>query len=207
MLRDITLGQYYPVDSVLHRLDPRTKLFGTLVYIISLFAAGGAAAYGLAAVFLAAAIRLSRVPVKFIVRGLKSILILLLISVSFNLFLTPGTPIFQIGFPHGKRKRIDSRIAHLIFIENPFRHLRHPAQNEGVDLPFIGVAQGVLVPGVGRLSCVLRIETCGDRILPRRKGLIPRDPVPVDRGILGERGQQKEGGRNRQKACRAAFDP
>ena len=38
MLRDITLGQYYPVDSVLHRLDPRTKLFGTLVYIISLFA-------------------------------------------------------------------------------------------------------------------------------------------------------------------------
>ena len=98
MLRDITLGQYYPVDSVLHRLDPRTKLFGTLVYIISLFAAGGAAAYGLAAVFLAAAIRLSRVPVKFIVRGLKSILILLLISVSFNLFLTPGTPIFQIGF-------------------------------------------------------------------------------------------------------------
>ena len=98
MLRDITLGQYYPVDSVLHRLDPRTKLFGTLVYIISLFAAGGAAAYGLAAVFLATAIRLSRVPVKFIVRGLKSILILLLISVSFNLFLTPGTPIFQIGF-------------------------------------------------------------------------------------------------------------
>lgn len=98
MLRDITLGQYYPVDSVLHRLDPRTKLFGTLVYIISLFAAGGAAAYGLAAVFLAAAIRLSRVPVKFIVRGLKSILILLLISVSFNLFLTPGTPVFQIGF-------------------------------------------------------------------------------------------------------------
>ena len=41
MLRDITLGQYYPVDSVLHRLDPRTKLFGTLVYIISLFVADG----------------------------------------------------------------------------------------------------------------------------------------------------------------------
>ena len=55
-------------------------------------------AYGLAALFLAAAIRLSRVPVKFMVRGLKSIVILLLISVSFNLFLTPGTPIFKIGF-------------------------------------------------------------------------------------------------------------
>lgn len=98
MLRDITLGQYYPVDSVLHRMDPRTKLFGTLVYIVTLFIADSVWAYGLAALFLAAAIRLSRVPVKFMVRGLKSIVILLLISVSFNLFLTPGTPIFKIGF-------------------------------------------------------------------------------------------------------------
>ena len=70
MLRDITLGQYYPVDSVLHRLDPRTKLFGTLVYIISLFVADGIVGYGLAAVFLVAAIRLSRVPFRFMVRGL-----------------------------------------------------------------------------------------------------------------------------------------
>ena len=98
MLRDITLGQYYPVDSVLHRMDPRTKLFGTLVYIVTLFIADSVWAYGLAALFLAAAIRLSRVPMKFMVRGLKSIVILLLISVSFNLFLTPGTPIFKIGF-------------------------------------------------------------------------------------------------------------
>ena len=98
MLRDITLGQYYPVDSVLHRMDPRTKLFGTLVYIVTLFIADSVWAYGLAALFLAAAIRMSRVPVKFMVRGLKSIVILLLISVSFNLFLTPGTPIFKIGF-------------------------------------------------------------------------------------------------------------
>ncbi len=98
MIRDITLGQYYPVDSVLHRMDPRTKLFGTLVFIISLFLANNLLAYGVATLFLAAAIRLSRVPVKFIVRGLKSILFLLLISVSFNLFLTPGTAVFQIGF-------------------------------------------------------------------------------------------------------------
>ena len=64
MLRDITLGQYYPVDSVLHRLDPRTKLFGTLVYIVTLFIADHILAYIAAAVFLTAAIRLSRVPVK-----------------------------------------------------------------------------------------------------------------------------------------------
>lgn len=98
MLRDITLGQYYPVDSLLHRLDPRTKLFGTLVYIVSLFIADSIWAYVMATIFLVSAIRLSKVPVKFMVRGLKSIVILLLISVSFNLFLTPGTPIFKIGF-------------------------------------------------------------------------------------------------------------
>ena len=98
MLRDITLGQYYPVDSVLHRMDPRTKLFGTMVYIVSLFAADHILTYVAAALFLALAIRLSKVPVKFMVRGLKAVVVLLLISVSFNLFLTPGTPIFQIGF-------------------------------------------------------------------------------------------------------------
>lgn len=98
MLRDITLGQYYPVDSVLHRLDPRTKLFGTLVYIVSLFVADNVWAYLAALGFLVVGISLSRVPLPFIVRGLKSIVILLLISVSFNLFLTPGTPIFKIGF-------------------------------------------------------------------------------------------------------------
>ena len=91
MLRDITLGQYYPVDSLLHRLDPRTKLFGTLVYIVSLFIADNLWAYLAATIFLITAIKLSNVPVKFMVRGLKSIMFLLLLSVSFNLFLTPGT--------------------------------------------------------------------------------------------------------------------
>lgn len=98
MIREITLGQYYPVDSVLHRLDPRTKLFGTMVFIVSLFLANSLAAYGIATLFLVLAIRLSRVPFSFMVRGLKAILFLLLISVSFNLFLTPGTEIFRIGF-------------------------------------------------------------------------------------------------------------
>ena len=98
MLRDITLGQYYPVESLLHRLDPRTKLFGTLVYSVTLFIADNIWAYLAATIFLITAIKLSNVPVKFMVRGLKSIVFLLLISVSFNLFLTPGTPIFKIGF-------------------------------------------------------------------------------------------------------------
>lgn len=98
MLKDITLGQYYPVDSLFHRLDPRTKLFGTMVFIISLFVVNNIWAYLLATLFLAAAIRLSHVPFSFMVRGLKAIVFLLLISVSFNLFLTPGEAIFRVGF-------------------------------------------------------------------------------------------------------------
>lgn len=98
MLRDITLGQYYPVDSVLHRMDPRTKLFGTMVFIISLFIANNIGAYVAAALFLCVAIKLSRVPFSFMVRGLKAIVFLLLISVSFNLFLTQGEVLVQLGF-------------------------------------------------------------------------------------------------------------
>ncbi|MDO5417383.1 MAG: energy-coupling factor transporter transmembrane component T [Lachnospiraceae bacterium] len=95
MLREITLGQYYPVDSPVHRLDPRTKLFGTLVFLISLFLSKNIWGYLLATVVLAAVIRLTRVPFRFMVRGLKAILFLLLISVSFNLFLTDGEVLFQ----------------------------------------------------------------------------------------------------------------
>lgn len=98
MIRDITLGQYYPVDSVLHRMDPRTKLFGTMIFIISLFLADNVWAYVVATAFLVIAVKVSKVPFKFMVRGLKAIVFLLLISVSFNLFLTEGDVIFRLWF-------------------------------------------------------------------------------------------------------------
>ncbi|MCD8124579.1 MAG: energy-coupling factor transporter transmembrane protein EcfT [Lachnospiraceae bacterium] len=94
MMKDITLGQYYPVESPIHSLDPRTKLMGTMVYIISLFIADNLACYLLGIVFLAVVIRLSRVPLSYITRGLKPIAALLLISVLFNLFLTNGEPLY-----------------------------------------------------------------------------------------------------------------
>jgi energy-coupling factor transport system permease protein len=90
MLRDITLGQYYPADSVLHKLDPRVKLFGTLIFIISLFCFRGITALAVATVCLIAVIKASRVPFKFMVKGLKTIMILMVITALFNLFLTPG---------------------------------------------------------------------------------------------------------------------
>ena len=98
MIREITIGQYYPVDSVIHRLDPRTKLAGTLLFIVALFCANNVAGYAIITVFLAAVIKLSNVPFKFIVRGLRAVLVLLLISVLFNLFLTSGTVIWQFKF-------------------------------------------------------------------------------------------------------------
>ena len=95
MLREVTLGQYYPVDSVIHRLDPRVKLLGTVLFLISLFIVKSWIMYGVAALALAILIKISNVPFRFMTRGLKSIVILLLISVSFNLFLTPGEVLVQ----------------------------------------------------------------------------------------------------------------
>ena len=96
MLRDITLGQYYQTDSVIHRLDPRVKLMTTICYIISLFIVDNFIGYILAGAFLALVIKLSKVPLKFMVRGMKSIIFLLIIAVIFNLFLTPGAVIFTL---------------------------------------------------------------------------------------------------------------
>ena len=95
MLRDITLGQYYQTDSVIHRLDPRVKLTGTILYIISLFLFHQFTGYLVAALFLGVAIRLSKVPFCYMVRGMKAILFLLLFTMAFNLFLTPGEPLVQ----------------------------------------------------------------------------------------------------------------
>ena len=80
MLRDITLGQYYQTESVIHKLDPRVKLVGTICYIISLFLVNNVGGYLIAALFLAIVIKLSNVPFKFMVKGMKSIVFLLIIQ-------------------------------------------------------------------------------------------------------------------------------
>lgn len=89
-MRSITLGQYYPVESPIHKLDPRVKLAVTLLYVFSLFFAKGPVGYLIAAFFLALYICVSNVPFSFIVRGLKPIIFLLIFSVIFNVLLTPG---------------------------------------------------------------------------------------------------------------------
>ena len=97
MLKDITLGQYYTADSVIHRLDPRVKLVATLIFIISIFIADDPVGFAFLTICLFAVIALSKVPFSFMVRGLKSIVILLLICGIFNIFLTPGDPLVKWG--------------------------------------------------------------------------------------------------------------
>lgn len=108
MIRDITIGQYYPTDSIVHRLDPRTKLVGTMVFIITLFLSNNIWGYFLATAALAGTIWLTKVPFRFIVRGLKAIVVLLLISVSFNLFLTDGEVLFRLGFLKITREGVET---------------------------------------------------------------------------------------------------
>ncbi len=95
MLRDITLGQYYQTDSVIHRLDPRVKLLGTVLFFVTLFCFKNPVGYAVAIVFLAAVIFLSRVPFLYMIRGMKTIVILMLITVTLNLLVTRGDPIFS----------------------------------------------------------------------------------------------------------------
>lgn len=95
MFREMTLGQYYQTESRLHRLDPRVKLMGTLIFIISLFIMPKVASYVIATVFLICLIKLSRVPFGYMIRGMKTIALIMMITVVFNLFLTPGEPLIR----------------------------------------------------------------------------------------------------------------
>ena len=90
MLKDITLGQYFPGNSVVHRLDPRTKLIMLVVYIVALFCAVNWISYAVMFVFLAATIYISKIPVKSIVRGMKPLVLILVFTGVLNLFFTVG---------------------------------------------------------------------------------------------------------------------
>ena len=96
MDKNLTIGQYYPADSVIHKLDPRVKLIGTLLYIISLFLFH-TWGYVLGVGFLAVMIILSRVPFLYMLRGVKTIWLILVLTMVFNLFLTQGTILWQAG--------------------------------------------------------------------------------------------------------------
>ena len=100
MLREITIGQYYATDSLLHRLDPRVKIAGTLLYIISLFLVHHYIGFVVAALIFGVMVRMSNVPFRFIVKGLKPIMMMLVFTALLHLFCTPGKAIFSLGVLH-----------------------------------------------------------------------------------------------------------
>lgn len=91
MLKDITLGQYFPGDSYIHQLDPRTKLVNVVLYIVALFLAKSWIGYGLVFLFLIMNIWLSRIPLKAITRGMKPVAFIVIFTGLLNLFFTEGT--------------------------------------------------------------------------------------------------------------------
>lgn len=98
MIRDITLGQYYPATSVIHRIDPRLKIIITLAYIVTLFFVRDFVAYAFVVLCLGTIIKMSKVPLKYILRGMKPIFLILIFTFTLNMLMTDGTVIVKLGF-------------------------------------------------------------------------------------------------------------
>ena len=99
MLKDITLGQYFPGNTVAHKLDPRTKILLVVLYIVALFCAKGVIAYALLGFCLATCVKISKVGMKQLMRGLKPVLFIIVFTGVLNLFFTPGDRyLLEVGF-------------------------------------------------------------------------------------------------------------
>ena len=96
MLKDITLGQYFPGDTLIHKLDPRTKLLCVILYIVALFNAKGPLTYGIMIAVLAVCILISRVEWKALTRGLKPVYFIVAFTAVMNMFFTNGTPVADV---------------------------------------------------------------------------------------------------------------
>ena len=116
MLKDITLGQYFPGDTLAHRLDPRTKLLATILYIIAIFLAKGPIAYGVLILTLIVSVRISRVGARALFRGLKPVLFIIAFTAVLNLFYTPGPVIAQLWIFHITREGVITAIAMMLRI-------------------------------------------------------------------------------------------
>ena len=93
MLKDITLGQFFPGDTLVHRLDPRTKLIAVVLYIVALFQAGGVVGYMLLILAAAACMAVSHISPKSIFKGLKPMIFIIILTGALNIFYTTGTPV------------------------------------------------------------------------------------------------------------------
>ena len=98
MLKDITLGQYFPGTSVIHRLDPRTKLLSLIVYIVALFMSDKVLSYALCILFLLAVLLLSRIQPKLVLKSLKPVVFIVILTAVLNMLYTPGDVLWSVAF-------------------------------------------------------------------------------------------------------------
>lgn len=96
MLKNITIGQHYPLESVIHNLDPRIKIVLTFIYMISLFIVKDFFGYIFVLLFLGTTIKLSKIPIKYILKGLKPIMVIVIITLFINIFMTPGDDLIRV---------------------------------------------------------------------------------------------------------------
>lgn len=98
MLTDITLGQYFPGTSFLHRLDPRAKILGTLIFIVAIFFADSLASYGIVTAFVVLNFAISRLPIKLILKSLKPLWVIIVFTMAVHVFTTSGHVLWQFSF-------------------------------------------------------------------------------------------------------------
>ena len=108
MLKDVTIGQFFPGKSPIHRMDPRVKIVLVMALIVALFLADGVVSYALMIGFLLAVIWISKIPARMVVKGLKPILFIISFTAVLNLFYTPGDYIWQFWFPALSQSRVFS---------------------------------------------------------------------------------------------------
>ena len=112
MLKDITIGQYFPGDTAIHRMDPRTKILCVVLYIVALFTCKGVVGYLLVLAFLTAAVRISKIHLKTILKGVKPLFVIIAFTALLNMFYTPGNELFHIW----KLKVTDAGIRNAVFM-------------------------------------------------------------------------------------------
>lgn len=110
MFENITIGQYYPTDSYIHKLDPRTKLAFTMAYIVMLFLINNFWGYLAAFVLLSYILIASKIPIQYTFKGLKGIILIIALTLVLNIFMTPGTVIWQWGFLQVTREGLHTAV-------------------------------------------------------------------------------------------------
>lgn len=98
MFKDITIGQYFPGDSIIHRLDPRIKIITSLLFIVAIFYVERFAMYLPLVGFIAMVVYVAKLPLGYVVKGVRPLLPIILITLIINVFMTPGIEVFRLGF-------------------------------------------------------------------------------------------------------------